>query len=145
MTYGNSADLTLLCNSIADSVSSGLHDFALEIADTWVAGEIGSLTGTLTSTPDMLEKAATYYAYVFILRNLYDTSEMEAANMNWFETQANNLIQEYVAQNTNERSTVHPYSGNLTPTNVFTQRDKRTDRDDTNYDDVDSTRWDAEE
>ena len=142
MTYGSSTDLGYLITAVSADVASDLKSYVLEVADTWVNSKLPApLTGTI---PDSIEKAATYYAYVFLFKNLYDTTGEEAPNIDWYEKQANDLLAAYVEQNVTEDSTMHPYSGNLTPTNVFTQRNKRTVRDDTNYDDVDDTRWDSE-
>ena len=141
MTYGSSTKLDVLITSIADSVTNNLKTLALEVADSWANSKLGK---PVSPTPDLIEKAATYYAYVFILKNLYDTTGEEDPMMDWFNQQAIDLLGAYVAQNATEESEIHPYSGSLTPTNQFTQRIKRTDRDNTNYDDVDSTRWDHE-
>lgn len=142
MTYGNATDLSVLVESVTDSVSANRKAYALEIADTWVNSKLpAAITGTV---PDLIEKAATLYAYVFIMRTLDDTAEVEAAAWPIYQKQAEDFIGIYVEQNATEESTVHPYSGSLTPTNVFTQRVKKTVRDDTNYDDVDDTRWDSE-
>jgi hypothetical protein len=123
-------------------VSSNLKSYALEIADTWVNSKV---TGVSTSSvPDLVEKAATYYAYSFILRNLYDTSLDDTPMAKWFEDEAKRLLDAYIGQNLNEESDEHPYSSNLSPTNVFTQRNKRTVEDDTDYDNVDDTEWESE-
>ena len=142
MTYGDSTDLGTLCTAIADSVSSTLKSYALEVADTWVNSKIEGVS--TTSVPDLVQKAATYYAYAFILRNLYDTSESEANGIIWYEEQAQDLIEAYVAQSANEDSEVHPYSSNLSPTNVFTKRNIRTIEDDLDYDDIDDNEWPME-
>lgn len=142
MTYGDSTDLGTLCTAIADSVSSTLKSYALEVADTWVNSKIEGVS--TTSVPDLVQKAATYYAYAFILRNLYDTSDSEANGIIWYEDQAQDLIEAYVAQSANEESEVHPYSSNLSPTNVFTKRNIRTIEDDLDYDDIDDNEWPME-
>ncbi len=142
MTYGDSTDLGTLCTAIADSVSSTLKSYALEVADTWVNSKIEGVS--TTSVPDLVQKAATYYAYAFILRNLYDTSDSEANGIIWYEEQAQDLIEAYVAQSANEESEVHPYSSNLSPTNVFTKRNIRTIEDDLDYDDIDDNEWPME-
>ena len=140
--YGNSTDLGYLINSIANDVSASLKSFALEVSTTWVNSKLPApITGTV---PDLVEKAATYYAYVFILKNLYDTTGEEDPMMDWFEKQANDLLAAYVEQSATEESTMHPYSGSLSPTNVFTQRNKRTVEDDTDYDNVNDVEWPSE-
>jgi hypothetical protein len=142
MTYGDSTDLGTLTTAVTNDISSTLKSLALEVADTWINSKVPSpITGTV---PDLVQKAATYYAYVFILKNLFDTTGEEDPMMDWFEKQANDLLSAYVEQNVTEESTMHPYSGNLTPTNVFTQRNKRTTRDDTDYDNVNEVDWDSE-
>ena len=142
MTYGNSTDLGYLKTAISDSVSSNLTSYALEIADTWVNSKVTGVS--TTSVPDLVEKAATYYAYSFILRNLYDTSLDDTPMAKKFEEMAEDLLEAYIGQNLNEDSDMHPYSSNLSPTNVFTQRNKRTSYDDTDYDNVDDTEWESE-
>jgi hypothetical protein len=140
--YGNSTDLGYLITSIADSVSANLKSYALEVATTWVNSKV---TGVSTSSiPDLVEKAATYYAYSFILHNLYDTSLDDTAMAKKFEVMAEDLLEAYIGQNMNEDSDMHPYSSNLSPTNTFTQRNKRTSYDDTDYDNVDDTEWESE-
>jgi len=143
MTYGDSTDLGVLTTALANDISASLKSLALEIADTWVNSKLSSpITGTV---PDLVQKAATYYAYVFILKNLYDTTGEEDPMMDWFEKQANDLLAAYVEQTVTEDSTMHPYSGNLTPTNVFTQRNKRTAYDNTDYENVEEPQWESEE
>lgn len=142
MTYGNSTDLTLLCTSIADSVSSSLKSFGLEIADTWVNSKVEGVSSS--PVPDLVEKAATYYAYAFILRNLYDTTDGDAIGLQWFEDTAEKLLESYVAQNATEESEIHPYSGSLSPTNVWTKRDIRTIEDNLDYENQDDNVWEEE-
>ena len=140
--YANSTDLGYLITAIANDVSSNLKAFAIEVSTTWVNSKIPApLTGTI---PDLVEKAATYYAYVFILKNLYDKTGEEDPMMDWFEKQANDLLGAYIEQTATEDSTMHPYSGSLSPTNVFTQRNKRTVEDDTDYDNVNDVEWPSE-
>jgi hypothetical protein len=140
--YGNSTDLGYLLTPLTSDVSSNLKSYALEVSTTWVNSKLPApITGTV---PDLVEKAATYYAYVFLLKNLYDTTGEESPMMDWYEKQANDLLGSYVEANATEESTMHPYSGTLTPTNVFTQRVKRTVEDDTDYDNVDDVEWPSE-
>ena len=144
MTYGNTTDLGYLITPIANDVNSNLKSYALEVADTWVNSKLPApLTGT---TPDLVEKAATYYAYVFLLKNLYDTTGDESPMMDWYEKQANDLLAAYVEQTATEDSTMHPYSGNLTPTHAYTERILRyvNDDDETDHYDVDDDEWEAE-
>jgi hypothetical protein len=140
--YGSSTDLGYLITAVSSDVSANLKSYALEVSTTWVNSKLpAAISGTV---PDAVEKAATYYAYVFILKNLYDTTGEESPMMDWYEKQANELLGSYVESQATEDSTMHPYSGNLSPTNVFTQRNKRTVEDDTDYDNVDDTSWDSE-
>ena len=77
--YGNSTDLGYLLTPIANDVSANLKSYALEVSTTWVNSKLPSpITGTV---PDLVEKAATYYAYVFLLKNLYDTTGDESPMM----------------------------------------------------------------
>ena len=141
--YGSSTDLGYLLTPISNDVSANLKSYALEVSTTWVKSKVEGVS--LSTVPVFVEKAATYYAYVFLVKNLLDTSiETESLNIDWFEKQANELLNAYIAQNMNEESDAHPYSGSLTPTNVFTQRNKRTVEDDTDYDNVEDTSWDSE-
>lgn len=143
--YGNSTDLGYLITPIANDVSANLKAYALEVATTWVNSKLPSpITGTV---PDLVEKAATYYAYVFLLKNLYDTTGDESPMMDWYEKQANDLLSAYVEQNTTEDSTLHPYSGNLTPTHAYTERILRfvNDDDEEDHYDVDDDEWESEE
>ena len=142
--YGNSTDLGYLLTPIANDVSANLKAYALEVSTTWVNSKLPApITGT---TPDLVERAATYYAYVFLLKNLYDTTGDESPMMDWYEKQANDLLGAYIEQTATEESTIHPYSGNLTPTYAFMGRNKRTsDEDDIDFDDIDADEWDSEE
>ena len=64
MTYGSSTDLGYLITAVSADVASDLKSYVLEVADTWVNSKLPApLTGTV---PDSIEKAATYYAYVFL-------------------------------------------------------------------------------
>ena len=140
--YGNSTDLGYLLTAIADSVSVNLKSYALEVSTSWVNSKV---TGVSTSSvPDLVEKAATFYAYAWILRNLYDTSLEDTENAIWFEKQANDLLNAYIAQNLTEESEAHPYSSNLSPTFAYMGRNKRTATDDTDYDNVEEETWEDE-
>lgn len=141
--YGSSTDLGYLLTPLTNDVSSNLKSYGLEVATTWVNSKLPApISGTV---PDLVEKAATYYAYVFILKNLFDTMGTEDPMMDWYEKQANDLLAAYVEQNATEDSTMHPYSGSLTPTNVFMGRKKKTVYDDTDYDNVEEPQWESEE
>lgn len=140
--YGNSTDLGYLIYSITDSVNANLKSYALETSTSWVNSKIQGVS--LSSVPDLVEKAATYYAYSLILRVLYDTSLDDTAMANKFEKMAEDLLGAYIAQNLDEESDMHPYSGNLTPTYAYTGRNKRTAEDDTDYDNIDDTEWESE-
>lgn len=140
MTYGNSTDLGLLINSISDSVSTNLKNFALEVADSWVNRQVGVISGT---TPDLVEKAATYYAYVMILRNLYDTDVEDSAMVQWYESEAKEFLEAYMAQNETS-DYLSPYSARNTPSKRYTKRNLRTDYDYNDYDDVDRSEWDSD-
>ena len=124
MTYGNSTDLGYLVTALADSVSSDLKSYALESADTWVYSKVGYIiSGT---TPDLVEKAATYYAYYILLTNLDDTSMTVSATSEIWKKMAEDLLDAYIGQIAIESSEAHPYSSNLTPTHVYTERNIRT-------------------
>lgn len=139
MTYGDSTDLGTMCTAISDSVSNTLKSLSLEVADTWVNSKVTGVS--TTSVPDLVQKAATYYAYAFILRNLYDTSDSEANGILWYEDQAMDLLEAYIGQSANEDSEAHPYSSSLTPTNIYTKRNLRSIEDDLDYENVDDNEW----
>ena len=88
--YASSTDLGYLITSISSDVSNNLKAYAIEIANTWVNSKVEGIS--TSSVPDAVEKAATYYAYVFILKNLYDTTGEESPMQDWFEKQANELL-----------------------------------------------------
>ena len=141
--YGNSTDLGYLVTSISDSVSSNLKAYALEAATTWINSKIPGIS--TTSIPDLIEKAATYYAYVFILRNLYDTDSEEGAMIVWYEKQANELLDAYLEQNPGVSDYQSPCSSRLTPTDQFMERNLRTvdDSDEADKDNVPDD-WESE-
>jgi hypothetical protein len=141
--YGNATDLALLYTALADSVSSNLKTYALEVSTTWVNSKVEGLS--TSSVPDLVEKAATFYAYSFILRNLFDVSESDTESAIKFEKMAEDLLGAYIAQQVIESSESHPYSSNLTPTGAYTGRNKRTVEDDTNYDNINEVEWESEE
>jgi hypothetical protein len=142
MTYGSSTDLGYLITPIANDVNSNLKAYALEVADTWVNSKLpAAISGTV---PDPVEKAATYYAYVFLLKNLYDTTGEQSPMMDWYEKQANDLLGSYVESQATEESVMHPYSGNLTPKSTFMYKNIRTSEDDSDYDNIDLTEWESE-
>lgn len=141
--YANSTDLGYLITALSSDVSSNLKSYAMEVSTTWVNSKVEGLS--TSSVPDLVEKAATYYAYVFILKNLYDTTGEESPMMDWYEKQANELLGAYVAQHATEESEIHPYSSNQSPTHTYTERNLRTtiDSDDDIYY-VDEDVWQSE-
>lgn len=141
--YGSSTDLGYLIQSISDSVSSNLKSYALEVSTTWINSQVPGIS--FVSVPDLIEKAATYYAYVFILRNLYDTDSEEGAMVKWFEAQANDLVAKYISQNPSVEDYDSPYSSSLTPTERYMDRNLRT-VDDTNEPDENNVpeEWESE-
>lgn len=144
VNYGDEDTLEVLINSIAADVSDDLLALALEAADAWILSKSDSIS--MTSVPVLVEKAATYYAYSFILRNLYDTNGEDSQTAIKFESMAIELLGAYIEQNSTEESTIHPYSGSLTPTHAYTERILRYVRDDdeTEHYDVDDDEWIAE-
>lgn len=142
--YGNSTDLGYLLTSISTSVSANQKSYALEIATTWVNSY--NITGlTTASVPDIVEKAATFYAYAFLLRMLYDTSFDDSASAKWYETEAIRLMESYSAIHADEDALTNPYASSLSPGYVYSGRNKRTSYDDTDYDDVDETVWTSDD
>jgi hypothetical protein len=143
MVYVSTTELAKHYAALAADVSSNLQGLAVSVGDSWVNSKVEGIS--TTSVPSQVQMAATLYAYSFILRNLYDTSIEDSDSAIWYEELAENILGSYIAQNANEESEIHPYSGNLTPTNVFMQRNKRTSYDDTDYDDVEEPNWESEE
>ena len=142
--YGSSTDLGYLLTSINDSVSSSLKSYALEIATTWVNSF--SINGlTTASIPDSIEKAATFYAYAFILRNLYDTSMEDSPVAVWYEKEALRLLGSYSASVADDDSITNPYASSKSPGYVYSNRNKRTSYDDTDYEYVDETTWTSDD
>ena len=142
VNYGDEDTLEVLINSIAADVSDDLLALALEAADAWILSKSDSIS--MTSVPVLVEKAATYYAYSFILRNLYDTNGEDSQTAMKFESMAIELLGAYIEQNSTEDSTIHPYSGSLSPTYQYMGRIKRTSYDDTDYDNVEEPDWESE-
>ena len=115
----------------------------MELSDAWINSKVEHVP--ISPVPDLVEKAGTYYAYAFILRNLYDTVDSEAIGLQWFEDTARKLLESYVAQTATEDSEMHPYSGSLSPTGKWTKRDLRELAvDDTDYTDIDDNSWPVE-
>ena len=142
--YATDTNVYLLLTGVADDISAALMTYSLTTSDNW-ANALLSAPVSVTSTPALVMQAAEYYSASFILRNLFDVSEVDSGTAIWYEKQATDLLSYYISQNSTEDSEIHPYSGNLTPTNVFMQRNKRTVIDDTDYDNVNDIEWDAEE
>lgn len=143
MVYVSTTELVKHYAALSADVSSNLQGLAVSVADAWVNSKVEGLSQTVI--PAAVQMAATLYAYSFILRNLYDTSIEDSDSAIWYEELAESILGSYIAQNANEDSEMHPYSGNLTPTNVFTQRNKRTTYDNTDYDNVEEPQWESEE
>lgn len=137
--YGSSTDLGYLLTTITDSVDSNQKAYALEVADTWVNSLVDSVPSTV---PDNVEKAATLYAYVIILRMLYDTAVADSYSASKFEQLAIDLLKSYADDIENEK--MSPYSASLTPTSRYMRRNKRTAEDDRDYDNVDNINWESE-
>lgn len=143
MVYGNSTDLGYIAIGLADDISSDFKSYCLEAADTWVNSKLSApISGTV---PDAVEKAATFWAYAFMLRSFYDTSINDSPGAMKFEAMAIELLDSYIAKSADEEAESHPYSGSLTPTHVYTQRNLRTvDDTDDDYDNVDEDAWESE-
>ena len=141
--YASSTDLGYLTTSISDSVSSNLKAYAIEIATTWVNSIVQGIS--TSSIPDLVEKAATYYAYAFILRNLYDTSMEDSPVAVWYEKEAFRLLSAYSAQNSKEADATNPYASSKSPGYIYSGRDKRTSYDDTDYTNVNEVTWTSDD
>lgn len=142
MAYADSTDYSTLTTSIADSISASLKSLALEVADVWIDSKLESpITGT---TPALVEKAATYKAYAYTLRNLYDTDLDDTPMADFWDKEADKLLNAYIGKHTSEESLAHPYSSSQTPTAKEAGKNVRTVYDYTNYDDIDDTKWTSE-
>lgn len=141
--YASSTDLGYLTTSISDSVSSNLKAYAIEIATTWVNSIVQGIS--TSSIPDLVEKAATYYAYAFILRNLYDTSMEDSPVALWYEKEAFRLLSAYSSQHSQEADITNPYACSKSPGYIYSGRNKRTSYDDTVYDDVNEVTWTSDD
>jgi hypothetical protein len=128
MVYGNSTDLGYIAIGLADDITSDFKAYCLEVADTWVNSKLSApITGT---TPDAVEKAATFWAYAFMLRSFYDTNISDSPGAMKFEAMAIELLDSYIAKSADEEAESHPYSSSLSPTHIYTERDLRTTTDD---------------
>ncbi len=136
VNYATDTNVALLLTGIADDVSANLAAYSLTISDNWVNSLIDPVS--VTATPALVMQAAEYYAAAFTLRNVYDVSEGDSVTAIWYEKTARELLNSYVAQNTDEDSEVHPYSSSLSPSDIFTTRNVRTVEDplDGMHDDV---------
>ena len=136
--YASSTDLGYLTAALGASATTNGKAYAIEAATTWVNSfNVSGLT--TASVPDLVEKAATYYAYSFLLRNLYDVSVDDTPMAAWYEKEAFRLMNSYIASVASEESTAHPYGSSKTPTRAYMGRHTRTTYDDTDYDYIDDT------
>jgi hypothetical protein len=128
VTYGDENHLETISTALSDDISDDLKTYALEVADTWVNSKLsGPISGTV---PDAVEKAATFWAYAWILRVLYDTSLQDSPGAMKFEQMAIELLDSYISKTADEDAETHPYSGSLSPTHHYTERNLRTTTDD---------------
>ncbi|MBF4468794.1 MAG: hypothetical protein ISP01_05250 [Methanobrevibacter arboriphilus] len=109
MSYLNTDDLNTLIDSLSEDVTDKDIDLATEASDTWIESQ---LTGIKLTPPydDLVVKSATYFAYCFILRNLYDTDDEESKTMLWYETLAKEQINAYIIKEDLNKKQGSPYS-----------------------------------
>ena len=139
--YGSSTDLATLITAISDSVSTDLKQLSLDMADAWVETNVDPITGTV---PKLVVKAATYKAYAYILRNLYDTDIADTPIAQFWDKEAQALIDAYSDSLPDTSTNPSPYSHSLTPTRKEMNKDVRSVYDNTDYTNQDDTRWDSE-
>lgn len=109
MSYLNTDDLNTLIDSLSEDVTNEDITLATNASVTWIESQ---LTGIKLNTPydDLVVKSATYFAYCFILRNLYDTDDEESKTMIWYENLAKEQINAYIIKEDLNKKQGSPYS-----------------------------------
>ena len=139
--YGDGTDLATLYYSITDSVTANMKQLALDTADAWVLTKVNSVP---SPTPNKVEKAATFYAYTFILRDLFDTSLEDSVTAKLYEELALELLESYINDSGDDDEHASPYSSKLTPGNRYSKRDLRTTEYTRDYEYIDNVTWESD-
>lgn len=121
MSYLNTNDLNTLIDSLSDSINQNELDLAISASDTWIESKLEGLP--IQTTDKLVISAATYFAYCFILRNLYDTDEDESKTMLWYENLANEQIGSYINKMDLINPLDSPYSSKKTKPYRRSKRD----------------------
>lgn len=121
MSYLNTNDLNTLIDSLSDSINQNELNLAISASDTWIESKLEGLP--IQTTDKLVISAATYFAYCFILRNLYDTDEDESKTMVWYENLANEQIGSYINKMDLIDPLDSPYSSKKTKPYTRSKRD----------------------
>lgn len=114
--YANSSNITTLLGTINETTSDDIDSlitYALGAADNWIDSHTDDYN--FTSTPALIQQAAEYKTIAIILRTMYDTSTDESPTVLWYEKEAMNYLESYIAQNKNIETDTNPYSSSQTP------------------------------
>nr|WP_302578254.1 hypothetical protein [Methanobrevibacter arboriphilus] len=121
MSYVDTEDLETLISDLNNSVTDSLKTLSIKASDTWIESKLESLP--IQTTDKLVISAATYFAYCFILRNLYDTDEDESKTMVWYENLANEQIGAYINKMDLIDPLDSPYSSNKSKPYTRNRRD----------------------
>lgn len=121
MSYVDTEDLDTLISDLNNSVTDSLKTLSIKASDTWIESKLESLP--IQTTDKLVISAATYFAYCFILRNLYDTDEDESKTMVWYENLANEQIGAYINKMDLIDPLDSPYSSKKTKPYIRSKRD----------------------
>lgn len=121
MSYVDTEDLETLISDLNNSVTDSLKTLSIKASDTWIESKLESLP--IQTTDKLVISAATYFAYCFILRNLYDTDEDESKTMVWYENLANEQIGAYINKMDLIDPLDSPYSSKKTKPYIRSKRD----------------------
>lgn len=143
MSYADINHVRLILNSMIESISDEQLDYAVQIADGWIDGQISCIDPE-NNTPDLIQQASELYASSFLLRLLYDTDSSEAQSAVWYENTAKNLVDRFVGQNPTCKNYECPYTYNLTPKRTFMKRNLRTVYDTDIINGINENEWKTE-
>ena len=141
MTYADEDKLNTMIHDLEDSVSDDLSALSIEMSDAWINSSISPISGTI---PNLVVMAATYKAYAFILRILYSTEVNDSEITQFWDKQADDVLQAYSDTLGGDSVNPSPYSHSQTPTRKEQNKNVRTTYDYTNYDNVNDTEWTSE-
>jgi len=142
-SYADDANIDIFMKGLKESVNDDLMALSLTVSDNWIDRQVDGLNKS--KPPALVAQAAEFYAVSFILNNLYDTSDGQSSVALWYEQEAKDSIKAYSAKHEDKDDLTNPYSSSLTPTRRQMNKNKRTAYDYSDYEYVDTTKWDAEE